>query len=641
MPTWTPKNPQTSQLASFINFVEHKHALVLTNYASLHTWSIDHPELFWSDVADFFHVRWHQLPHTILHQAPNFIDCRWFEGATLNVAEHLLTRNDQHPALICLNEQGQRTVLSYHTLRQHVERCAIGLKKLGVKPGDRVAGVLPNRHETVIAMLATTALGAIWSSCSPDFGAEALLDRLSQLEPRVVLICDGQIYQGKTHSLQPKITYLRQHLTDTTHFVVCDVIQDTLTSPDTLRWSELLSSNQPFTFTPFPFSQPMYILFSSGTTGRPKGIVHSVGGTLLQHLKELGLHADLTAKDILFFYTTCGWMMWNWMVSGLALGLTLILYDGAPAYPDHKRLFQVLEDEKVTVWGSSAAFLSSVEHVPLYPNQHVNLPHLRCILSTGSPLVAHQYDFVEQHIKHGVQLCSMSGGTDIVSCFALGNPMLNVYRGELQCLGLGMAVEIYDEQGLSVKKTRGELVCTRPFPSMPLGFWQDHDNKKYTEAYFERFPGVWAHGDWAEITAHGGLVIYGRSDAVLNPGGVRIGTAEIYRYVNILPEIVDSVAIAQQWKNDVRIVLFVKLNEGFMLDEALQTRIRQTLRQNASPRHVPAKIVQVNDIPRTLNGKIVELAVRNIVHGQPVQQQASLANPSALEEFKNRLELME
>ncbi|ARG98087.1 acetoacetate--CoA ligase [Legionella micdadei] len=641
---WEPKQPEKTRIWQFMRFAEQAHQQHFKNYQELYTWSINQPADFWQTLIDFFGLTFTIPAKEPLNHYDHMINARWFSGATFNFAEKLLSRNDKHTAIISVNENGDRQILSYKELNGLVARCAEGLKKAGVVTGDRVAAIMPNVPYTIIAMLAATSIGAIWSSCSPDFGPQAALDRLGQIEPKVLFICDGHQYLGKTHDGSTKIIEMSKAIPTLTKVIVCPII---FSNPDlspvknAVVWDKFLEPAEYCEFKQLPFDHPVYILFSSGTTGKPKCIVHSAGGTLLQHLKELGLHTDLTPADNLFFYTTCGWMMWNWMVSALALGVTLTLYEGAPTYPGADRLFKLIDDEKITVFGTSAKFISAVEKAGVIPSQQFTLKTLRAILSTGSPLLPKNYDFVYKHIKPDVQLSSISGGTDIVSCFALGNPILPVYRGELQCLGLGMAVEIFDEQGHALREERGELVCTKPFPSMPVSFWNDPDKKKYKHAYFERFEGVWAHGDFAEITPHNGLIIYGRSDAVLNPGGVRIGTAEIYRQVEKIPEILDSIVIGQNWQEDVRVVLFVKLKEGVELNDSLKDTIRQTIRHNASPRHVPAKILQVADIPHTISGKIVEVAVRQVVHGEEVHNVGSLANPEALEHFKNRKELME
>ena len=635
-PLWIPSHPKASRLWHFMRFVENTQALQFKTYAQLHAWSIKQPALFWQTLCDFFEIRFDTPAHTILSNDATMMDARWFVGAHLNVAAHLLSRDDEHPALISVNESDHREVLSYRTLRQQVAACAAGLKAAGIEIGDRVGAILPNTPYALIAMLATASIGAIWASCSPEFGAEAIIDRLGQIEPKLLFVTDGHVYQGNRHEAGALLQILSQQIPSVQTMVLCSVIKAPLTLEKGIPWDAFQKPAIPLTFTSLPFDHPLYILFSSGTTGRPKCLIHSAGGTLLQHIKELGLHTNITPNDNLCFYTTCGWMMWNWMASTLALGATLTLYDGSPTFPDATRLFRLIDEEKITVFGTSAKFISTLTQSGLSPKRTCALTSLKTLLSTGSPLLPKHYEFVYDHIKSDIQLSSMSGGTDIISCFALGNPLLPVYEGELQCIGLGMNVAIYDEAGVPVLGTRGELVCTNPFPSMPIGFWNDPTRSAYQRAYFERFPGVWAQGDFAEITAHQGVIIYGRSDTTLNPGGVRMGTAEIYRQLETIPEIVDSVVIGQDWQDDVRIVLFVILRDGLALTEDLQTRIRQTLRRQASPRHVPAKILQVQDIPRTLNGKVVELAVRQTVQGQTVTNQASLANPEALAEFKNR-----
>lgn len=638
---WQPTQKETTRLWIFMRYIEEIHPVALTDYQSLHTWSVKNPALFWQALCDFFQIHFDSAPTQILHEGEHMMEARWFQGATLNFAQQLLSRQDNHPALICINEPGERQVYSYQALTELVKQCAEGLKQAGVKKGDRVAAILPNVAYAVIAMLATASIGAIWTSCSPDFGLDAAVDRLGQVEPLVLFLCDSYRYQGKSFDTLQKMQSITTLIPSITQVVVCPYsIHDEATIPPSMtHWDAFIQPSSQFAFTPLPFDHPLYIMFSSGTTGAPKCIVHGAGGTLLQHIKELGLHTNIQSTDNLCFYTTCGWMMWNWMVSTLALGATLTLYDGAPMYPEKHRLFQLINEEKISVFGTSAKFLSALEKEEGNPREHFELQSLRCILSTGSPLLPKNYDFVYQNIKSDVQLCSISGGTDILSCFALGNPILPVYRGELQCLGLGMDVAIFDDEGQPLYEQPGELVCTTPFPSMPLYFWNDPHHARYRQAYFEKYPSIWAHGDRAAITPHHGLIIYGRSDAVLNPGGVRIGTAEIYHQVEKIEEIIDSVVIAQSWEDDVRIVLFVKLRNGLLLDESLERTIRTQIRTHASPKHVPAKIVQVPDIPRTINGKVVELAVRDVVEGRLIKNLSSLANPEALAFFRNRSEL--
>ncbi|MBF3092581.1 acetoacetate--CoA ligase, partial [Pseudomonas aeruginosa] len=514
-----------------------------------------------------------------------------------------------------------------------------------IGPGDRVAALMPNTWQTVVGMLATASLGATWSSCSPDFGTQGVIDRFGQIEPRVLIACAGYRYAGKSLDLTAKLNEVLAGLPGLEQLLVVPYDrpqaqpQDYRCQARVALWDGFYQAEGEPVFTPVPFEQPLYILYSSGTTGVPKCIVHATGGVLLQHLKEHGLHTDLGDGDRLFYYTTCGWMMWNWLASGLAVGASLVLYDGSPFHPGPERLLDLVDAEDIAVFGASAKYLAALEKAGVRPRHSHRLDSLRTLLSTGSPLAHESFDYVYRELKSDLCLSSISGGTDIVSCFAIGNPVLPVWRGELQCKALGMAVEIWDDDGRRLASGKGELVCTRHFPSIPLGFWNDPDGTRFHDAYFASFPGVWAHGDYAEETAHGGLVIHGRSDAVLNPGGVRIGTAEIYRQVEKVEEVLESIAIGQDWQGDVRVLLFVRLRDGVRLDEPLRERIRQTIRANATPRHVPAKIIQVADIPRTLSGKIVELAVRNVIHGRPVKNTDALANPQALELYRDLAEL--
>jgi len=652
-PIWVPTHPERSQMAAFMRFVEKKEGVFLADYEALHRFSIENIPAFWMALCDFFKLKWNTPTLAVLsyadeqqesfpEHAPLLMKARWFKGATFNMAEKWLSRHDEHPALIYLHEDGRRQVVSYALLHELTAQCAAGLKVLGVGVGDRVVGILPNGIYAVVALLATASLGAIWSSCSPDFGLEAIVDRFCQIEPKVLFMTDKQCYQGKTHHYIARIEPLMAQIPSLLQVVVCfdnDKDCPLTLPPQVLMWGDFLVPMVPLVFSPQPFSHPLMILFSSGTTGKPKCIVHTAGGTLLQHIKELGLHVDLTADDILFFYTTTGWMMWNWMVSGLLLGATLVLYDGAPLFPGPQRLFQVIESENVSIFGTSASFIAAVEKTAFIPRNDFKMQALRTILSTGSPLLPHHYDFVETSVKPSVQISSMSGGTDIVSCFALSNPLLPVYRGQLQSLGLGMAVAVYDDTGHSVIDKMGELVCEKPFPSMPKGFWNDVSNERYYRAYFSQFIGVWTHGDLAMLTPMHGLIIYGRSDAVLNPGGVRIGTAEIYRQVEKIPEVLESVVIGQNWQDNIRIVLFIKLKNNLELDCALKERIISLIRKNASPRHVPAVILAVPDIPKTMNGKTLELVVRDLVHGRAICNMHAIANPDSLAYFKDLVAL--
>ncbi|HXT57623.1 MAG TPA: acetoacetate--CoA ligase [Pirellulales bacterium] len=652
-PLWQPTTEQIADanLTAFIRFVNERfenerQPAGVTHYAALYRWSIDRPEAFWDAVWDFCEVRASRKGDRVAVDLDRMPGARWFPEARLNFAENLLRYRDDRQALVAWNEGGFQRSLTYAELYDQVSRLAKGLKQLGIGPGDRVAGYLPNLPEVIVAMLAAASLGAVWSLSSPDFGLQGVLDRFGQIAPKLLFTTDGYSYNGRRFDSLERVAQVCRRIDSIEHVVVVPYpggerkinVQQL---PDAILWDELIrrAPAGPAEFEQLPFDHPLYILYSSGTTGPPKCIVHQAGGILLQHLKEHVLHCDLKRDDRLFFFTTCGWMMWNWLASGLAVGGTLLLYDGSPLAPNSHILFDLAERERMTVFGTSPKFLSAVEKAGLEPRRTHDLSSLRSMLSTGSPLNDENFDFVDAKIKPGVRLSSISGGTDLCACFALGNPLLPVYRGELQCRGLGMKVLVYDDEGQPVVGEKGELVCAAPFPSMPLGFWDDPDGAKYRQAYFERFPGVWRHGDYAEITEHGGMKIYGRSDAVLNPGGVRIGTAEIYRQVEQLPEVVESIVVAQQWASDVRVVLFVKLREGLSLDESLIARIKEQIRRNTTPRHVPAKILQVADIPRTRSGKLVELAVRDVIHHLPVQNVESLDNPEALECFRNRPEL--
>ncbi len=608
------------------------------SYEELHAWSVAHSEDFWSRVWDFCGVIGEKGARTLL-DGERMPGARWFPDARLNFAENLLRRRDAADAIVFWGEDRIRRRLTFGQLHALVSRLAQALADAGVGKGDRVAGYLPNLPEATAAMLATTSLGAIWSSCSPDFGVQGVLDRFGQIEPKVLLCADGYLYGGKEFDCQEKTEAVLARLPSVEECVVIDYLGRAPTAGVSLL--EFVEPFEPgeMRFERFEFNHPLAILYSSGTTGVPKCIVHGTGGTLLQHLKEHRLHSDVQPGDRLFYFTTLGWMMWNWLASGLASEATLLLYDGSPFIERGRVLFDFAQAARMTHFGTSAKFIDAIAKAGLKPKETHRLESLRTLLSTGSPLLPEGFDYVYANIKDDVCVSSISGGTDIVSCFVLGNPAGPVWRGEIQAKGLGMAVEVFNENGVSVENEKGELVCTKPFPAMPLGFWNDPDGAKYRAAYFERFPNVWCHGDWCEITAHGGIVIYGRSDAVLNPGGVRIGTAEIYRQVEQLEQVLESLVIGQEWQADVRVVLFVKLKEGVNLDDGLIARIRSRIRENTTPRHVPARILQVSDIPRTKSGKIVELAVREVVHGRQVKNLEALANPDALEQFRNRREL--
>ncbi|MCO6051183.1 acetoacetate--CoA ligase [Mesorhizobium sp. RP14(2022)] len=643
-PLWKPSHAilEASPMARFMHFCADRAGVAFADYDAFHRWSVDDRGAFWSAVWEFCQVLG-ERGETALVDHGHMLDARFFPDARLNFAENLLRLDGEEPALIFRGENKARAVWSWRELRETVSRLQQAMEALGIKAGDRVAAMMPNMPETVAAMLATASLGGVWSSCSPDFGAEGVLDRFGQIEPKLLIASDGYWYNGKHQDTGEKLRVIVDRLGCPVLVVPYAGNGETLAAslPDGRSWDAFVAPFAPQTlqFERLPFDHPLYILFSSGTTGVPKCIVHGAGGTLLQHLKEHRFHSGVEEGQRLFYFTTCGWMMWNWLVSGLASGATVCLYDGSPFFPDGNVLFDYAAEERFAVFGTSAKFIDAVRKSGLRPASTHDLSHLRLIASTGSPLSPEGFDFVDEGIKPGIQLASISGGTDIVSCFVLGIPLKPVWRGEIQGPGLGMAVDVWSENGEPVREEKGELVCTAAFPSMPVMFWNDPEGAKYRAAYFERFPDVWCHGDFAEWTAHGGIVIHGRSDAVLNPGGVRIGTAEIYNQVEKLPEIVEAIAIGQDWEDDVRVVLFVRLAPGMALDEALEARIRAQIRKGASPRHVPARIVAVEDIPRTKSGKIVELAVREVVHGRPVRNSHALANPEALELFRDRPEL--
>lgn len=642
-PLWTPSEDRIarSNLRRFMGQIAAKYGKAMESYQDALDFSIARPQDFWRDVWSFCDVVGDGPGAQAFQSGASMEEGRFFPEAQLNYAENLLRRTGSSPALIFRGEDKVRLELSWDELRARVAKTQRALVKAGIGAGDRICAVVPNHPETIVAFLATASLGAIWSSCSPDFGERGILDRFGQIEPKLLFTCDGYFYGGKTHAMSDKIGAVLAQLPTVEKTVVIDYAGVPFEAPraamlDAFRGSE---SDASIAYARMSVDHPLYILFSSGTTGIPKCIVHRAGGILLKHLSELVLNTDVKPDDRLFYFTTCGWMMWNWLVSGLATGATLLLYDGSPFYPSERTLFDFAQAEGMTIFGTSAKYIDSVRKTGWSPMSSHDLSPLRTMLSTGSPLSAENFDFVHDHVKPDIHLASISGGTDICGCFVGGNPLMPVWRGEIQGPMLGMAMDVHDDQGHPLRGGKGELVCTRPFPSMPAMFWNDEGGRKYHDAYFARFPGIWCHGDYAEITAHDGFIIHGRSDATLNPGGVRIGTAELYAQVERIPEVLEALAIGQDWENDVRIVLFVRLAQGATLDDALKAAIKRRIREGASPRHVPAVIIEVADIPRTKSGKITELAVRDIVHGREVKNREALANPEALELYRNIAEL--
>ncbi len=645
---WKPSEERVKQtnMYGFMNFINERHGQSFDEYEPLYQWSIENIPDFWAAMWEFGDILASKPYDRVVDDLNKMPGAGWFSGARLNFAENLLRYRDDQVALIFKGEAQDANYMTYAELYDEVARLAKSLKQSGVTPGDRVVGFMPNMPQSIIAMLAATSLGATWSSCSPDFGIKGVLDRFGQIQPKILFTANGYSFKGKAIDSLGRIADILKQLPSIEKVVVVPYTEqagDIRRVPNAVHYKDFISSDigLEIEFAQLPFDHPLYIMYSSGTTGLPKCMVQSTGGILIHHKKELMLHTDLKREDTIFYFTTCGWMMWNWLTSSLSVGATLVLFDGNPFHPHSGALWEMAQDEKITVFGTSAGYIAALQNAGVKPGRDYDLSPLRAVLSTGSPLSVEGFEFVYNEVKSDLQLASISGGTDINGCFALGNPMGPVYAGELQCRGLAMNVQAYDEQGKPVINRQAELVCTAPFPSMPIYFWDDPDGKKYHSAYFDVYPKVWRHGDFIEINERGGVTIYGRSDATLNPGGVRIGTAEIYRLMEQIPEIEDSVVVGQNWKNDVRVVLFVKLAEGYELTEELKAKIRQMLRTNASPRHVPQKILTTPGVPYTLNMKKVELAVKKMIEGQPVLNKDALSNPETLDYYANLKELQE
>jgi acetoacetyl-CoA synthetase len=645
-PLWVPSRErvENANFTRFTDYVNKRYNLKLASYSELHQWSVTDNASFWAALWDFCGIKASKQYDGIFTLGTHMMDTKWFPGARLNFAENLLRYRDDKTAIIFRSENDIRETITFAGLYRLVARLAKSMREMGVKPGDRVAGFLPNLIETVAAMLATTSIGALWTSCSPDFGINGALDRFGQIEPKFLFTADGYFYTGVTFNSLEKAAAIVKAVPSIERTIIIPYTKekpDISVIPNSVLFEDFLSkeADTELVFEQLPADHPLLIMYSSGTTGLPKCMVQGAAGVLMGHLRDLTFHSDVKRDDVIFYFTSCGWMMWNWLVSSLALGPTVVLYDGSPFHPGRGNLFKVAAEEGITIFGTSAKYITELERSQLKLSERYDLSKLKSILSTGSPLSASNFEYVYANIKPDLCLSSISGGTDINGCFVLGNPTLPVYAGEIQCKGLGMDVRAFDANGKSIVGAKGELVCLNPYPSMPLYFWNDKDGDKYFEAYFNIYPDVWRHGDYIEITETGGAIIYGRSDATLKPRGVRIGTAELYRVIDGIPEIKDSIVVGQEWEDDVRVILFIRLAEGINLNRLLIRKIKTVIRENLSPRHVPAKIIAVTDIPYTINGKKVELAVKNVIHNRPVTNLSALANPESLEFYKDREEL--
>ncbi|MBT3738579.1 MAG: acetoacetate--CoA ligase [Candidatus Marinimicrobia bacterium] len=638
---WKPSKDQinSSQLEAFRLQVNSRFNLKIENYSELHSWSISNINDFWKAIWGFMAIKCSSNYNQVVDDENKMPGAKWFDGLLFNFAENILRIKSDKAAIIFQSENADSKIISYNELYDEVEKVASTLRKMGIKNGDRIVGIMPNLAETVIAMLATTSIGAIWSSCSPDFGTQGILDRFTQINPKIIFASDGYFYKGKSFDSLNKLKDLLNHLPSVRKVIITPFVRE---NPDissinnSLVWNDFIDPKpNPIIFEQVPFDHPLYIMYSSGTTGKPKSIVHGAGGTLIQHLKELRLHTDININDTVFYFTTCGWMMWNWLVSNLAIGSTILLYDGSPFHPDRNSMWDMIDNYKVSHFGTSPKFLETCRDTKLSPIKTHSLKSLKSILSTGSPLVEECFEYVYKHIKKNIQLSSISGGTDIISCFALGNPILPVINGEIQCLGLGMDVAAFNKNGEDLVNKKGELVCKKAFPSMPVYFWNDKNGKKFFDAYFNKFKNVWHHGDFIEINNYGGVKIFGRSDATLNPGGIRIGTAEIYRVVDRFDAVNDSLVIGQSINDDERVILFIIISNGYKFSNKLVHDIKKTIFKECSPRHVPEIILEAKDIPYTINGKKVEIAVKKVINGENVENKDALKNPEALDLFKN------